>query len=206
MFKTFSTLAVIAIVLAASLHEANAQTPGGPIVTTSSTIGIGSNETIFLSVEDSLQRAIDGISFVLVVNDGGATLGGASTDPAIVNVSSAGLSTGSVTSFADVDGDVTTPTFPELAVVGTFAGFNATLNNTPDIFAAVSFDTSGLSPGDTFDLNLTGPGNISLFSNVGTTINLDFATPFVITAIPEPSSAALLVSFGALALLRRKRI
>jgi len=76
-------------------------------------------------------------------------------------------------------------------------------------FLSLSFDTSALSPTDTFEVALEFNGTPTLFVGADGAIETNFVSPFTVTVVgdvPEPSSIVFLLATGSLAMLRRRKI
>lgn len=123
-------------------------------------------------------------------------LGGVANPPPVTNISGLGIFSGATASFtpaslsasSDAEGLLSIPNSVSL------------IDNAP--VAEVFFDTTGLSDGDTFAYGVTGDfinGN-ERFETVN--VLTFFAT---VEAVPEPSSAGLLLALGSFTMLRRKR-
>lgn len=173
------------------------------------TIGVGSNESIFISTSGFAD--VDALALTLVIGDGGTLLGGSTVDPDIVSIFGRGiLEPGAVDSNPSVFAAVSTP---QLNISSTsISGGAVPLDGLA--IAEIFFDTSNLSPGDTFDVAFSaGAGTApTLFFNAGAEVGTSFPDNFVVTvvgdspAIPEPSSAVVLFALGSIGMMRRKRV
>jgi len=180
----------------------------------SATIGVGASETLNLTGAGT--DAIDNITFVLIVEDGGQSIGGSASNPLVTAINPEGLfdSAGVVTSFAANFDPATSP----LAVIGTFDNVPlAAPGAAPAPLASINFDTTSLAVGDTFDLFLDaadfGSPQTTLVGDGGTEIPSVFADSFTIEVIgdtatpgiPEPGSFCMLVGMCGATMLRRRR-
>jgi len=166
------------------------------------TISVGANESISLSTIGAAD--VDALNLTLVVGDGGAILGGSDSSPEIVSVEGQGILAPSGTGLFAVESPQVTIT------TNSISGGPVALDGAP--VAEIFFDTTALSPGDTFNLSFdAGPGtNPTAFFAAGDLVETNFADNFVVTvvggaAVPEPSSAVILLALGGMGLIRRNR-
>ena len=155
------------------------------------TIGIGPMSSIVFFAEGTTNLpAVDSLDISVPV--GSFFYGVVSPPPPVLNISGLGIFSGASTVFTagpDAEASFSLPS-------GAFLTENSPI-------AEVFFDTSGLSDGDSIEYGITG----SFFSG-GT----EFETVNVLTffanveAVPEPSSAGLLLALGSIAMMRRKRV
>ncbi len=156
-------------------------------------IGIGPNSSILLFATANLP-AVDSLDLsvgVLASDVGGNNI----LNPAPVqSISGLGIFSGATTVFtpASQGGDANAL----LSIPN-----STTLTGNP-LVAEIFFDTTGLSDGDTFAYGVTGDflnGN-ERFETIN--VLTFFATA---TAVPEPSSAGVLLALGTIVMMRRKR-
>ena len=193
-YKTSGFVAAIAFVVAMSFGPVlNAQIT---ISVNNPTVGIGTNETVSLSATGTDPVAI--LTLVTVVDQNLPV----ATTPNISSISGVGGFSGATSNF---------PTsLPAIATNPSFTlGSPVVIDGTD--FATIGFDTSGLSAGDTFDLDLSFNGINSFFNDNNADIEAIFPESFVITvvdteAIPEPSALVLLLAGGGVAMLRRRKL
>ncbi len=134
--------------------------------------------------------------FDLLIFESGAT-------PPIHGVTGLGIFSNTTPVFTSTD-------FPEL--FGTFNSFSFSLptpvvlsdNDPSRAIAEFSLDTSGLSDGDFVSFGLAASQFFIGDERINTTALLSFN--FEAEAIPEPSSACVLLGLGCVAALRRKRV
>lgn len=208
MSYRFLKLCVALLATLSLTLEANAQIN----VDLTPTVGIGASETLTFTA--SGPNSVAGLNFFLVIEDGGAAIGGAATDPPIVSFTPTGFFGASTPAFA---------TSAPLATNGAFTlptGVTAIPGAAPAPFAFLDVDTSSLSVGSTFAVSLAGALPAGSFNSefldlsgnpVATTF--EGGQPFIVTvvgedavaAVPEPSSAAVLIAIGSLVAMRRKR-
>ena len=170
--------------------------PGGPSVNAS--VGIGTDERITLTAFGA--DLISNLTFIADTGPAG---------PAVVSLTGEGFLAGNTPAFAAGAG------LGNQAISATFLGPPTAVSIPGQDFISVGFDTSALAVGSVFDVNLSvpagfTPGGFNTFfnDNAGTDREVDPGT-FTVTvegaAVPEPSSAIVLLATGGLALLRRKR-
>lgn len=193
-YKTLRLIAVALFVISFS------GTLNGDIMLTvdNPTVRVGPNESIILTAAGI--DPISNLDLVAVINafDG--------SGPEIQSFTGLGV-------FAGV-----TPAFPPggnppaRATNLTFTGPFTPVSIDGQDFVAIGFDTSALSVGDTFDLSLSFNSIDTVFTNnqdPNPFVNALFPEAFQITVVsnvPEPSSLALLLATGSLALLRRRKL
>ena len=156
-----------------------------------SSIGIGPNASFVLFAEgttnlpavDSLDIGVGTFSF----------FGGVSPPPPVVNISGLGIFSGASTNF--------TPS--NFGASASFSLPNGAFLTENSPIAEVFFDTSGLSDGDVIEYGVDG-----FFFSGGTEFETINGLTFFanVEAVPEPSSAGLLLALGSIAMMRRKRV
>jgi len=179
------------------------------------TIEVGTNETVSLSGFGT--DLLNVLNFILVVEDGGPVLNGSSTAPSIVDVAPASFFAGT----PDIDfSPGLQPGDEPLAVIGVVSDIAASAS--PGASGAplisISFDTSDLVVGDTFDLSLEGGAQTTTLgfdpdgegAETASVVEVVFPESFEIevvgSAVPEPSAICVLAGMGCAAMLRRRRL
>ena len=195
-YKISGFIACAAFFIAMSFGQA---VNGQITITSTSTVGIGSSE--FVNFTASGVDPVNVLTLATAINQN------TGTDPDIVDVVGLGFFGGVTPTFAGGAAGL-----PANSPQATVALFNSASTGVIDgqEFAAVELDTTGLSVGDVFDIDLAIGPSSTVFADGATAVDANFPSSFQITvvgaAIPEPSSVVLLLATGGLALVRRKRV
>jgi hypothetical protein len=200
------------LVLLSTLVAALSHTAQGAITLSAlnQNVVVGTNNVrvgIFANGPD----ALNGLQFVVGLNDGGPLAGGTETaritavslDQTIWDVNS---TVGVVSTPALLE--LTTPNIPNAATAATFTGAtNSTSVVANGALAFFTVDVSSKNIGDTIVVN---PSLLANFAQaIGPTLNridlLSTTGTITIVAVPEPSSIGLLVVGLGAAVMRRRR-
>ena len=208
MFKRQSTICSLALV-AALICSASAYSQSVFIAPSSdlnnlnfTTIGIGPNSSIELFAFSN-STAVDSLDLFVPV---GSFFGAVSPPPPVVNISGLGIFSGASTVFTPANLSATSDAGASFSLPN-----SAVLTDGAPI-AEVFFDTTGLSGGDSIAFGFDN----SIFFNAGEEVDANgVLTNFAFveavpepngTAVPEPSSAALILALGSIVMMRRKRL
>ena len=169
------------------------------LITGENTIELGGADTIVFSASGS--DPVSGVTFVTAVNNNDGS------GPSIIDVLGLGAFDGVAPVFSGGADPVSSPR----AVIANFEQAGSQSIDGTD-FVEVSFDTSTLSVGDEFFLTLALGAQETVFTNdtdgADSSVDTNFQLTFpvtVVAAVPEPSSLALLLATGGLAVLRRRK-
>jgi len=186
-FKNIGFVAafLLAFSLGSILHGQISLSPSRVIV------NVGANEVVNLTASGS--DLVNNLDLIAIIN------GNNGTGPVFSAAPVTGLSVLPATPFFGTN-------IPQ-AIDSTFTVATPSSVDGQDV-VALSFDTTSLSPGDTFDLDLGFGGTDTLFSSAAAgAIETNFSSPIEISIVdvPEPSSIAFLLGAGSLAMLRRRK-
>jgi len=133
------------------------------------TVTVGASQ--FVTFSASGTDLVDNLTFVTVIDQASGS------GPNIISVSGIGFFDGVAPSF----GGGFTPAISPLAVVSLFNNLGDSESIDGTDFVTVEFDTSGLSVGDTFDIDLEFGPQTTVFAGGDTQVDANFPSPFVIT-------------------------